>query len=496
MAKFNTTETTRTKPDTINKAGFTSYSRDSFKGELASVVLNSMLNGDSYYETEAERLAKIERMITDNPEHAEFMAKAMVYTRNEGNLRSVSHYMGAVLAENVKGTPYLKNAFIKTLIRPDDATEMVALWNNRNVNKMVPNSLRRAVKNRLENKWDSYQLKKYFGNGAVKVSNLVNLVHPKPRDLAQEIMFKQVLEGTLPNIDTVQTVNASSTGEDRASNYAKMLAERKLGYMGALKNIKNILEAGADDATIDALCALLENENACLKSRVLPFRFTQAYEMVNNLSVDKFKAKKLLKSIEAGFIISARNVPIVEDGESIALMLDESGSMGGGTALTGTAPFTVGKTLMAAMLTGLDKDKALGYLWADNAREVSIDGGPMEFIMRTRNQGYGTNLAASMTDLIRTRTVVDKLVILTDMQQNRISSLGKTFNDMVNDYRKISPNVKVLFWNLNGYGGGTPMKLNGRVLEVAGFSDKMLSVIPKMWKDKDALIKEIEAVEL
>ena len=504
MAKFNqTTKGVNSTPDTTNVAGFAAFSRNDFKQEVASVVLNTMLNGDSYYEKEADRIGRIEKFVSQNTENGEFLAKAMVYTRNEGNLRSVSHLMGTLLAENVKGTSFLKPALVKSMIRPDDATEMVALWNSRHPGKMIPNSLRKAVKLSLENRWDAYQLKKYFGNGAVKVSNLVNLSHPTPKDEAQRTMFKQALEGTLPNIATAQTVNAGSTGEDRAQNYANMLAERKLGYMAALKNIKNILEAGASDETIDSLCSLLTNENAVLKSRLLPFRFTQAYGIVDAMNMDRIKAKKILKAIEQGFIYSSKNIPIVEDGESVAILLDESGSMGGyygDIDMTEKYPFMIGKTLMASMLLGLDKDKTLGYLWADNAREVSIDGSPMEFIKKTRTQGGGTNLGQSISMLIKSKTVVDKLVIFTDMQQNSIGngwrSDSKDFNSMINDYRKIAPKVKILFWNLAGYGEGTPMKLNNGVLEVAGFSDNMLSVIPKMWKDKDALVREIEAIEL
>jgi hypothetical protein len=281
-----------------------------------------------------------------------------------------------------------------------------------------------------------------------------------------------------------------------------MLKERKLGYMAALKNIKNILEAGADDETVTALVDLLENEKAVLKSRLLPFRFTQAYAVVDGMNIDRIKAKRILKAIERGFIYSAKNIPIVEEGESIALLLDESGSMGGwhGDPIDAKTPFGIGKTLMASMLVGLDKEKTLGYFWADNAREVSVDGSPMEFIKRNQTQGGGTNLGQAIDLLIMSKTFVDKLVIFTDMQQNSIGNSwgcnGKDFNSMIKDYRKINPDVKVLFWNLQGYGGGTPMKLNDRVLEVAGFSDNMLSVIPKMWKDKNALVREIEAVSL
>jgi len=201
-------------------------------------------------------------------------------------------------------------------------------------------------------------MKKYFGNGKVKVSNLVNICHPTPKDEAQRLMFKQVLENTLPNIATAQTVNAGSTGEVRAQNYAAMLKERKLGYMALLKNLKNMLEAGVDDETVDNMCTLLRNKNAVLKSRVLPFRFTQAYFMVDSMSIDRFKSQKLLKAIEDGFVLSSGNIGIASGNEKVAILLDESGSMGGwGSHETGKEPFSIGKTLMASMLAGLDKRK-------------------------------------------------------------------------------------------------------------------------------------------
>lgn len=516
MSKFNTnTNTTRNaKADTVNNAGGVAYSYSNAKQEIASVILSSMIDGNSYYETEKARINRIIKMVAEG-EDKEFLAKAMVYVRNEGNLRSVSHIMGSILAENVKGSDFLRSALVKAMVRPDDMTEMVALYNSRNGNKMVPNVLRRSMKDALETKWDEYQLKKYLGvSNGVKLRDVVKMAHPKPATLVAKgkakdaDVFKRVIEGTLDNIATAQTVNAGSTGETRAQNYYAMLSEGKLGYMAALKNLKNILESlesfGAADkeAMVDKLVTLLTNERACRKSMVLPFRFTQAYAMVEGMNMDRILMKKLLRAIEDGFIISANNIPIVNEGEKIAILLDESGSMGGwGTeSLTATSPFMIGKTLMASMLTGLDKDRTVGYLWADHAREISVDGRPFDFIKNTRTQGGGTDLGSAIAGLIKTKTFVDKLVIFTDMQQNYIGNgwggNRKEFKDMVADYRKINPKVKVLFWNLQGYGKGTPMKLNHDILEVSGFSDKMLSVIPKMWKDKDALIREIEAIEL
>ena len=498
MGKFNETKRGyNTKPDTTNVAGMSAFSRDDIKKEIASVILNSMLNGDSYYEKEKDRIEKISKYISDNQELSEFIAKAMVYTRTEGNLRSVSHLIGTVLAENAKGTSFLKNALYKSMIRPDDATEMVALWNSRN-NKSIPNSMRRAIKKALEQRFDGYQLKKYYGTGAVKVSNLINIAHPKPRDEYQKEIFKMVLENRLPNIDTAQTVNASGT-ENRAEKYEAMLSEGKMGYMAVLKNLKNILEAEPSDNVIEMIVEVLTNKNRVLKSRILPFRFMQAYEAVEIISMDKFKRNKILKAIEQGFIYSAGNIPIVEEGEKVAILLDESGSMGGMWSKSiQKTPFYIGKVLMASMLTGLDKDNTIGYLWADNVREVNINQSPMTFMKNMHTRGGGTNLGQAITDLINTKTVVDKIVIFTDMQENSIGGYwgGKRFSEMVKDYKKINPNVKILFWNLEGYAGGTPLKMSDNVLEVNGYSDSILKVVSKIWEDKDALIKEIENISL
>lgn len=292
----------------------------------------------------------------------------------------------------------------------------------------------------------------------------------------------------LPQIETVQTVNASSTGENRADNYKSMLTQKQLPLMGALKNIKNIVEAGADKETIEMLCSLLRNEKAILKSKILPFRFVDAWKIVkqiNSTNIDRFQVKELISAIEFGFTFSAKNIEFISENEKVAILLDESGSMSG-------SPFENGRALTASMLSGLNKDKAIGYLWATQAREISITGGAFDFIERTQCNGGGTDLGSAFRELIRTKTFVDKIIIFTDMQQNGISNAQSLYTE----YRKINPNVKILFWNLQGYGSSTPIKLDRDVLEVCGFSDKIMELVPKFWKDKMALVNEIENIQL
>lgn len=492
MAKFNrSTVGSVSKPesDSVNMAGGASYSRE-YKKEVASVLLASMMNGDKYYQSEASRLKQIEDLIQDGVKQgeAEFLAKAMVYTRMEGKLRSVSHVVAVNLAQTVKGQEFMRKALVKSFNRPDDMTETASLYFSKNPNKSLPNALRRAYKDALEDKFDAYQLKKYLGEtSAVKLRDIVKLAHPSPDKFEDKEIFKKVIEGTLENIQTAQTVNASSTGESRKETYISMLKERKLGYMALIKNLKNILETGLNVEELKLVTDSIKNDRGIKNSMMLPFRFYDAYRELNSSSIAKMQVKKVAEALEYAFGVSTLNTGLIKEGETIGVLHDCSGSMGGGSK----SPFHNGMIIAGAMLQGLPKGDSIVYLWSDRAEEVKFGGSAFDFIDKTRTYGGGTDLGTAFRKLTTDKTVLDKIVITTDMQ-----AYGLRVYDYVKEYRKISPNVKILFWNLSGYAGGTPMKLNDNILEVSGFSDKMFDVIPLMWEDKDALIKKIEEVEL
>lgn len=498
MSKFNNNAKTKTQSNSTNMAGGESFKREDFRNEVCALILNSMLMGNSFYEKEQSRINRVVNVVKNNKEEAEFLAKAMVFARNDGNLRSISHILGANLVENVKGVDYLRPALFKTLIRPDDALEMVSLYLSNNKDTKVPNVLQRAINDAFENKWDEYQLKKYSANSKeLKLKDLVKMFRPNPTNLVKlgkakdTNVFKRLIEDKLDNIQTAQTVNAGSTGKERKEQYKEMLKTKTLGYMAALKNLNNILDTKLGEKSFNRLCDLLINEKAILGSKVLPFRFVQAYnEVSKNVVLDKFEMKKILEAIEKGFAISSGCIPIINKNEKLAILLDESSSMGNHDK----SPFTIGKTLMASMLCGLDKRNVLGYFWATTPREVDIDQSPMKFVKNTHSHGGGTALSSAFKALINKKTFVDKIVIFTDEQ-----GYGDTFRELngyLRDYRKINPKVKILFWNLEGYKGGTPFKLDDNVLEMHGYSDKLLELIPYIWENKNALIDKIEAIEL
>lgn len=499
MAKFNTKgyDTSRT----TNMEGGTSYKRSDIKHELTSVILNSMLNGDLYYQKETDRVTQILDLIklaSKTESDTEFLAKAMVYTRNTANLRSVTHLMAVGMGENVSGNPIVRKALNKSLVKPNDLTEILALWNARHTKSdgkapMVPNSLRRAFKDVLENKFDEYQLKKYASDNAkVKLKDVVKIARPKGR----YDVFKKLFEGTLPQAVTMNTKLSSGTSAKKA--FSDLLRTRKMGYMQAIKHIRNALTDGVDKETLKLWADFITNDKAIRNSRMLPFRYYDAWVEVKKLNIDEFDKEDVKHTLETAFTKSALNTGLVSEDDRVAIILDESASMSGKL-------FHYGKVLAASLLLALGESQVVFYGFARNARRINISAiqkSPFDWIEDFRAQGGGTYFSAPLEALTNTKTKADKLIIFTDMQlyeANNGWSLSYNMNNFdkyYNKYRQINPDVKTLFWNLAGYRGGTPLKLNKEILEVSGFSESMLSVIAKMWQDPLALIKEIESIIL
>ena len=189
MSKINKTTKEVTKitkinctPDTVNAAGAPAFDRNDIKQDIANVVLTSMLSGNSFYESESERLKRIERLMVELIEvDPNFLIKSTIYCRLTGNLRSISHFMCVILVENIKNNKLLRKSLRTIMVRVDDSLEIVSLWNRRNPAVMIPNTLRRAIKDNLENKWSYYQLKKYFSSkNSVKVPDIIKLTRPNP----------------------------------------------------------------------------------------------------------------------------------------------------------------------------------------------------------------------------------------------------------------------------------------------------------------------------
>jgi hypothetical protein len=467
-----------------NFEGGTNFDRKDDLKDFTQIIINSLLRGDSYYTNDNQNIENIFTAVKNtHKSHPEFIAKANVYARNVLNLRSVSHILAVAMAETMNGSEFIRRSVRKSIIRPDDAQQILSLWDIRH-KTMLPNSLRRAFRDVFTERFDEYQLSKYKCNRSkVKLKDVVKLSHPK----GKHDLFKKLIEDNLKVADTMVTRLAS--GEDSAKAFKDLLQSKKMGYMQALKNIAKVLNT-ADKETINLWEEFITNEKAVLKSRVLPFRFYDAWKAVRNLSMDSFLQNRIKKILEKAFTISASNTELMDSSERMVVILDESGSMGN--------YFEYATVLSASLLTKYNN--VVVYAFDTDVRKIDssdVSNSPFRWIDSLIPKGGGTYFNKPFEQLISTKTVADKIIIFTDMQMYSARGYdGTHLGTYLDKYRRISKNVKLLFWNLASYNNGTSIKLSDKVLEVGGYSDSMLSVISKIWEDKDALIKEIMAVEL
>ncbi len=138
------------------------------------------------------------------------------------------------------------------------------------------------------------------------------LVHAKPKDEAQAALWKQVADRKLPAPDTWEV--ALSGGADKRESFERLLAERKLGYLALLRNLRNMDQAQVDEALVRE--AILARRGA---ERVLPFRYVAAARAAPRF--EPFLDQALMEAVLEGPVLEGRTIILVDVSPSMAVRL-------------------------------------------------------------------------------------------------------------------------------------------------------------------------------
>ena len=211
------------------------------KEELVSTVMTTFLQ-NSYYESEDEIVKRIKDLV-DKVDPL-FAAKLAIYARNDGNMRSVSHLVSALLAKHTSGTDWGKRFYNKIMVRPDDLSEIVSAYaslNGMGLNEIqkIPNAMKKGFKEALE-RLDAYQIDKYkMQNREVSLIDLVRLFHPKGNEKNAEA-YKRLVNG-----------------ESLADLYTSKVFEKEMTKAGQVT--KDATQEEKDEAKREAITAVLDN---------------------------------------------------------------------------------------------------------------------------------------------------------------------------------------------------------------------------------------------
>ena len=483
MSKFNTT-VPKAKTLTENLAGGQAY-KQSDELALVSLLLTSFVN-DQFYKNAQTTLDDL-RKLSEKVKDKEFVAKAAIFARDRFGMRSITHALAGELTSQLNGAEWGKNFYDKVVVRVDDMTEIMSYYLAYKTSKdspKFPNSLKKGFAKAFD-KFDSYQLAKYKGdNKEVKLVDVVNIVHPVPT-VRNKSALEQLIKGELKSTDTwesklSQAGQVAESEEDltklKADAWSELIIGKKIGYFALLRNLRNIINQAP--TAIPAACELLVDERMIKSSRVLPFRFTTAYDEISKLGSSK-EVRDVLVAINKALDISVCNVPKF-DGDTLVVM-DVSGSMSG-------RPSEIA-SLFGAILAKVNNSDVMTFSTSANYKQYN----PMDSVLTIRDgfryAGGGTNFRAIFE---KANKKYDRVIILSDMQ----GWMGyETPTRQFAEYKtKFGANPFVYSWDLAGY--STLQFPEQNVFALAGFSDKVFDIMKMMELDKKALYNEIKAIQL
>ena len=496
MAKFNANNINSVE----NYAGGKAYG-ETPAFELISILLTSFVK-DQYYRSSNETLTRLKNLIkTINDK--KFIAKAAIYARNEFGMRSITHVVAGELASIVKGEPWMKEFFNMVVRRPDDMTEIVSYY-LKDGKKPIPNSMKKGLSKAFA-KFDEYQLAKYkSSNKDISLVDLVNLVHPAPVE-RNKIALEKLIKNELKSKDTweVQQTQAgqkAKTEEEKKElkkqSWVSLVKEKKIGYFALLRNLRNILEQAPE--VIDEAVAMLKDEKLIKKSLVLPFRYIKALAEVEQLNAEG--TRKVIVAINEAIDIACKNVPKL-DGKTL-VVLDHSGSMGSDLAdnvgIASLFGVMIAKSNDAdCMIFGNDAKyvpvNPLDSTLTTTQRIVGYNQGGGFYTNSKNKKGYEVGHGTDFHSIFKTiNKKYDRIVIFSDMQGwVGYSTPVKEFNAYK---KKFDANPHVYSIDLAGY--GTLQFPQHQVYCLAGFSEKIFSIMEILEKDRESLIKEINKIEL
>ena len=483
MSRFNTT-LPKQKTLTENLAGGQAYSQTN-ELKLVSLLLTSFVNNQFYRDADTS-LVELKRL-AEKVKDKEFIAKSAIFARDRFGMRSITHALAGELTSQLNGKEWGKDFYDKVVVRVDDMTEILSYYlankTDRN-NPKFPNALKKGFAKAFD-KFDGYNLSKYKGeNKEVKLVDIVNLVHPVPTARNKEAL-EQLIKGELKNTQTWES-KLSEAGQKAESEedlaklksnaWEELISTRKIGYFALLRNLRNIINQAP--SVVPAACELLTDERLIKKSRVLPFRFSTAYEEISRLGSSK-EVRDVLVAINQALDISVANVPKF-DGETLVVM-DVSGSMSGRASEIAS--------LFGAILAKVNNCDVMTFSTRAQYKQYN----PMDSVLTIRSSfrysGGGTNFKSIFTTANKK---YDRIIILSDMQ----GWMGYTTPSAeFNQYKKAhGANPFVYSWDLAGY--STLQFPESSVFALAGFSDKVFDIMSLLETDKKALYNEIKSIQL
>lgn len=480
--KITFTSPVKTVRRALTHEGGPAYERDA-KSELFLLAVSNLVGEDTFYESATGRDERyrelVHAVVAEDPE---WVARFVPWLRGTAFLRSASV---VAAAEYVRaGGPGGRRVVDSALQRADEPAEVLAYWTTR-YGRALPQPVKRGVADAVRRLYGERAALKYDGQSrAWRMADVVELVHPKPRDDAQSALFRWLLDSRhdrdgsgdpayLPMLAANAELRAMAqverhlllTGPDAPRLLAKagMTWEAlsgwldgpmdataweamipSMGYMALLRNLRNFDEAEVSDEVAATVAAKLADPDEVRRSKQFPFRFVAAYRNAPSL--------RWGHALERALEVATSNVPVF--GGRTLVLVDTSASMTG-RAVSRRSSVTPLEAAAVFGVTLAKRGNAVDlYGFADGVFEHRVKKSAAvlteveRFSRRVGEVGHGTRMTEALRATYTSRH--DRVVLVSDMQAfpgSRAPAWGHS--GVATD--AVPREVPVYAFNLNGY---------------------------------------------
>jgi hypothetical protein len=289
-----------------------------------------------------------------------------------------------------RGGPGVAETIRDTISRPDELTELVALYfmdGRRPLSAQMKRGLAMAFE-----KFSEHSLAKYDQDGAVKLRDVLFLSHAKATTPERDALYKRVANRQLVTPDTWEV--QLSGGADKRETFERLIREGKLGYLALLRNLRNMVDAGCDLDLVKE--AIIARKGAQL---VFPFRYVAAARAAPQLEPAIDQA--LVAAVADGVRLPGKTI----------ILVDVSGSMNSRLSAKSDMMRMDAAATLASVINGDVRVFSFSHMTKEVPPRRGMAG--VDAIIKSQPHG-GTELGAAVrkaNDLPH-----DRLIVITDEQ--------------------------------------------------------------------------------
>ncbi|MGB0074937.1 MAG: TROVE domain-containing protein [Terracidiphilus sp.] len=367
---------------------------------LRRSVLSCMLWEGEFYEDGVQIAGRIQELVPQVA--AEKVAALAVEARERMKLRHAPLLLVREMSRHASHRGLVAETLARVIQRADELSEFAAIYwaqGRQPLSAQVKKGLAAAF-----GKFDEYALAKYDRAGAVRLRDVLFLCHARPVDEAQAALWKRLVSNELLTPDTWEVaLSAAGRGEgaNKRAVWERLLAERKLGALALLRNLRNLHQAGVSEEMVLTALAAVKTD------RVLPFRFLAAARSApqweDALETAMFRALAGRAGSLAGHTV---------------LLVDVSGSMEAPLSRRSEMRRTDAAYGLAIRLREI-AEKVTIYTFSDHAQLVpSRRGMALRDALDKSQPHSGTMLGAALKHVESESRGFDRLIVITDEQSH------------------------------------------------------------------------------